>query len=121
MKFGHKSESLSLNSSFNGDAISIESMVGYSISISWTETTPSLVGVVKLQASNNAYLDNVYNVVDPNAIWSDVTGATANISGSSGTTMINADAQFYKFYRLVYTSTSGQGTLKVEHFYKGRI
>jgi hypothetical protein len=66
-------------------------------------STSTAVGTVKLQASNDA----------PNttpSIWTDIPSATAAIS-AAGTVLIPKTDIAYEYIRVVYTSTSGSGTL----------
>ncbi len=95
--------------------VTLESIYGFAIQ---SVFTGSPVGTLKLQASCDpgtvtagAYGTNVNN-------WNDIPGYSTAIS-SSGNTMYNLDAQFYKWVRLVYTATSGTGTLSARFNAKG--
>lgn len=105
-----KDTAVSMNASFNGAAVHLEHMEGYSVVASWTETSATLAGTLKLQASNNAFADNVNNDEDPAAVWADIPGSPVSVSGS-GSFAWNVAAAYYKAFRYVWTRTSGQGTI----------
>lgn len=93
----------------------------------------SPVGVVKIQGSNDDVdvkpaapvanngvgefvgADPGGNVVN----WADISGATLNVSGNSGSGMIPLATITYKWLRAVYTKGSGQGSLNLVFFGKG--
>ena len=69
--------------------------------------TGSPVGSIKLQASNNPALLG----------WDDVTGpgvTTVTAVTSAGTYMVNVEFAGYSQVQLVYTATSGSGTLNAQ-------
>jgi hypothetical protein len=75
----------------------IDEAVSYCIQAKFTG---SPVGSIKLQASN-----------DPVVLgYSDITETITAVT-TSGNYMINADLPAYSFVQLVYTRTSGSGTL----------
>jgi hypothetical protein len=91
----------------NSTAVNISGVLGYSIQAIWTAgSTP--VGVLKLQGSND------------NSNWSDISGATSNVSGNTGNSVFNASGVYYNYVRLVYTNTSGTGTLDASLVTKGQ-
>lgn len=88
----------SLGASGNSSAGNISQVIGYSIQAVWSAgSTP--VGVLKLQSSNDG------------SNWNDISGATANVSGDTGSAMFNVTDAYYNQVRLVYTRTSGSGTI----------
>lgn len=102
---------LSMTTSFNGTAIGVDHLEGLSVCIAVTETSASLAGTLKLQASNNAFLDtNSNNTVDPNAVWVDISGSSVALTAGSGNYMFNVSEIYYRAVRIVWTSTSGEGT-----------
>lgn len=122
MKFANRIDSdKSFAATFNGDPVKLESIEGYSICAAWSGG----VGTFKLQASNNAEIDNVGNLTvaqmaDPNAVWVDITGSSVAVSGA-GTQFWNVADVYYKWVRVVYTRSSGTGTLLMYLNYKGIV
>ncbi len=83
------------------------SMIGYDIS--WTGTTP--VGVMSVQVSNT-YQENADGTVKTAGNWTTLTLSSAtNVSGNTGNGFIDVDATGAYAMRLVYTRTSGTGTM----------
>jgi len=117
MKIAKRSDSLSLSATLNGAAMAIENLDGYSICASWTDGG-SLVGSLKLQASNNALTDNVNSTANSAAIWVDIPGSTVAVSGAGSQFWNVADAN-YAAYRIVWTRTGGTGSLTAHHLIKG--
>lgn len=118
MKNFTASQSNSMNSSFNGQAYHVETLEGYSVCAAWTETSATLAGTLKLQASNDAFTDNVGNIEKSNATWVDITGSSVAVSGS-GSQFWNVSDVYYKAFRIVWTSSSGQGTFEAFIHAKG--
>lgn len=94
--------------------ITLESLYGFSVQAVFTG---SPVGELKLQGScdpgkptANSYGTDVVN-------WNDISSPVA--ISASGNTIFNLDAQFYKWLRVVYTATSGTGTINVRFNGKG--
>jgi hypothetical protein len=84
--------------------------------ISWSGTSP--VGVLTVEVSNDYEVNNAGGVVNAgtwNALpFSDATGAIVTsvaISGNSGNGAISIGPTSYAFIRLVYTASSGTGTI----------
>lgn len=98
-----------MNATNNGAAVHLSNMEGYSIAAVWTESVAVLDGTMKLQASNNAFKDNVNNNEDSAATWIDITGSSVAVSGS-GSQFWNVSDVYYKSVRIVWTRTSGQGS-----------
>lgn len=84
------------------------SMVSYDIS--WASgSTP--VGVMSVQVSNT-YSQNADGTVRYAGSWTTVTLSNAPaVSGNSGNGAIDIDASGFYAIRLVYTRTSGSGTM----------
>ena len=117
MKIGKRSDTLSLAASFNGDAMGIEYVNGYSICATWTEVG-TLDGTLKLQASNNPFTDNVNMTPAPDAVWVDIAGSSIVVS-DAGSQFWNVSDSNYSAYRIVWTRVSGSGELKAYHLIKG--
>jgi len=109
---------ISMNSSFNGAAIHLEHMEGFSVAATWTETSSPLAGTLKLQASNNAFLDNVNNDEDPNALWADIPGSSVSVSGSDSF-LWNVAGVYYNAARIVWSHSTGHGTFTANIHAKG--
>lgn len=123
MKTTLRDDSGSLNATFNGTAFLLDSMEGFSIALAWTETSAALAGSFKLQASNNAFLDNpAYPAslnINPNALWVDIPGSTVTTASGNGSQFWNVADVYYRAVRLVWTRTSGQGTYAANLWAKG--
>lgn len=85
----------------------LQSLSKVSYALSWTGSTP--VGTASLQVSNDYSLDPNGQVDNPGT-WQTVT--TSAVSGSPGTGFVDAITGAYAT-RLIYTATSGTGTLNV--------
>lgn len=82
-------------------------MIGYDIS--WTGTAP--VGVMSVQVSNT-FTQNGDGSVRDAGNWTTLTlSAPTNVSGNSGNGFIDVDATGAYAIRLIYTRTSGTGTM----------
>lgn len=85
------------------------SMISYDIS--WSGTSP--VGVITVQVSNS-YSKNADGTVDNAGSWTTLDlSEPAAVSGNTGNGFIDIDATAGYAIRLVYTRTSGVGTLNV--------
>ena len=123
MKTTLRDDSGSMNATFNGTAFLLDSMEGFSIAWAWTETSAALAGTLKLQASNNAFLDNpAYPAslnINPNALWVDIPGSSVTLVTGSGSQFWNVADVYYRSVRVVWTRTSGQGTYTANLWAKG--
>lgn len=87
--------------------ISKLSMVNYAVT--WSGTSP--VGVVTIQASND-YSLNADGTVNNVGTWNTLPlSATCNVSGNTGSGMVDIDQLAAHAVRLVYTAGSGVGTM----------
>lgn len=83
------------------------SMIGYDIS--WTGTAP--VGTMSVQVSNT-YSENADGTVRNAGNWTTLTlSSPTPVSGATGNGFIDVDATGAYAMRLVYTRTSGTGTM----------
>lgn len=84
-------------------------MISYDIS--WSGTSP--VGAITVQVSNSYSQDAEGNVKNAGS-WTTLSlSSAANVSGNTGNGFIDIDATAGFAVRLVYTRTSGTGTLNV--------
>ena len=83
------------------------SMVSYDVS--WVGTAP--VGVVTVEVSNTYKQSADGSVLNPGNWTTLVLSAPTPVSGNSGNGFIDVDATAGYAIRLVYTRTSGTGTL----------
>lgn len=120
MKAASKEITIEMAASANSDPVAVDHMNGYSICASWTESVASLVGELKLQASNNAFTHQDLQVADASAVWSNVPASDYPVSGAGSYCWNVSDVQ-YKAFRLVWTRTSGEGTLTGHIQIKGII
>lgn len=83
------------------------SMIGYDVS--WTGTAP--VGTMSVQVSNT-YTQNADGTTRNTGNWTTLTlSGPAPVTGSSGNGFVDVDATGAYAIRLVYTRTSGTGTM----------
>lgn len=83
------------------------SMISYDIS--WSGSSP--VGVMSVQVSNT-YTQNADGTVRNAGNWTTLTlSTTPTVSGNTGNGGIDVDATGFYAMRLVYTRTSGTGTM----------
>jgi len=118
MKIGKRTDTLSLVSDINSAAMGVEFVNGFSVAASWDDPGSDISGVLTLQASNNAFTDNVNMTPDPNALWIDITGSAVAVS-DVGTQFWNVADANYSAYRIKWVGTSGSSTLTAYHLIKG--
>lgn len=91
----------------------LDQAVGCAIQVVWTGT-PN--GTFKLQASDDKPSRQTQTSSGgPDTItnWTDITDSSYTIAGTAGDYMWNITDVMYRNIRLVYTNTSGTGTLTV--------
>lgn len=89
-----------MSTTINGPAMGLEQSLHFSFMVKWTGTP---TGTFKLQASN----DIDATVTD----WEDIPGSSVAVAGAAGQQVWNYTNAPFRFVRLVYTATSGSGTL----------
>jgi hypothetical protein len=104
-----------MGSSFNLSPILLDHVANFSIQLAFSGS-PN--GRFKLQASNDSGRNKFTQEKDLNSIvnWSDITGTSSSINGS-GTLMWSLADIGYKWVRVVYTRTSGTGSLNSCNFF----
>lgn len=99
----------SMAGNITSEVILINKLSMISFDISWTGTTP--VGAMSVQVSNS-YSLNVDGSVRNAGSWTTLTlSAATPVSGNTGNGFIDVDATAGYAIRLVYTRTSGTGTM----------
>lgn len=83
------------------------SMLSYDIS--WTGTSP--IGVAAVQVSNT-YQQNMAGGQQTLGNWTTIPLSVTNITGNSGTGIIEIPETSSYAIRLIYTRTSGTGTMQ---------
>lgn len=87
---------------------------GYAIQVTWTG---SPTGTFKLQASSQKGTDEIGTGVTR---WDDISGASQATGGAAGSVMFNNTAvPGYNWVKLVYTRSSGTGTVTADYSAKG--
>lgn len=81
------------------EAISVTHMAQFAVQVSVTGTA---TGTLKIQASCDE--------LEPSN-WTDLSGASASLSGAAATVLINVVDAGYNWVRVVYAHTSGTGTV----------
>lgn len=100
-----------MSASITSKVTVIQNMSMLSYAVSWTGTAP--VGVMDVQASND-YSQDASGAVQNAGTWTSLPlTTTPTVSGSSGSGFIDIDSQAGYALRIVYTRTSGVGTLNV--------
>lgn len=104
----------------SGDLTSTQGLVahvfGYSIQM---VITGNIEGTVKLQGSSDPVPDANFKVATfPVANWTDIDCSSKLITGA-GTLVYDVADVFYNWVRVVYTATSGTGTLTIRLNTKG--
>lgn len=89
----------SLGASFNGNALRVLDHTGFSIWLKWTGA--SAAGTFKLQAG-------VANGTPSS--WEDISGASV-VAAGAGQALFNISNAYYSHVRIVFTRTSGTGTI----------
>lgn len=88
----------SMGGTVTSDSTNINTAISVCIQAIWSAgSTP--VGTMVLQASND------------NSTWTEVTGSSLAVSGATGSNMWNVEKPAYGYIRMVYTRSSGSGTL----------
>lgn len=99
-----------MNASITSEVTIIQKLSMISYDISWSGTAP--VGAMSVQVSNT-YSQNVDGSVRDAGNWTTlVLSSPAPVSGNTGNGMIDVDATGAYAIRLVYTRTSGVGTMQ---------
>lgn len=95
-----KTIATAMASTINGPDINVNLYQDFSFYAKWTGTP---TGSFKLQGSND--------VGDSVTDWEDIPGSTLAVAGAAGTQMWNYTRSQFRWVRIVYTATSGSGTL----------
>lgn len=90
-----------MNTSFNGIALELTNMFGYSIQIEWSGTA---TGAFKLQGSSDSSLTQNHQGTWP-INWTDIDDSSTVVTTSS--LGYNVTDVMYNWVRLVYTDASG--------------
>lgn len=112
MNISMQSSATSMGASFNMSGVYIGHVVNCSIQLVFTGTP---VGEFKLQGSNDAGSPNASqqpHLYDGVSNWSDITSSVQAVS-AAGDVLYNLSNLGYNFIRVVYTRTSGTGSLTV--------
>ncbi len=117
MRVADKTETFNTAGTVTGTAFGLDHMIYYSLT---AVSTGTAVGTIKLQASNDAFTDNVNNNEKTTATWVDITSSTQAVAGT-GTKLLwtTGDAAGYRAVRAVYTTTSGTGNVVLYWHAKG--
>lgn len=103
-------------SAINSKGIDLNQQYVYAIQAVWTG---SPVGTLKIQVSNDIVPDGVGGDQASNVVnWTDYTNSSQSISGA-GNFVWNVLEAGYRWVRLVYTKTSGSGTINAVFSGKG--
>lgn len=97
-----------LTQAFNSSAFLIEHIYGYSVQISFTG---NFDGTFKLQTSNDIGVTPNQQPTHWNTLLNSSAAVVAGAYGGEAGIMWNVERSFYRWFRIVYTPTSGTGTL----------
>lgn len=95
---------VSMAQSQTSAVLSIPTSFGYFIQASWSGSSP--VGTLQVQAS----ADNV--------TWTNY-GSSQSVSGNMGSAILENSASLAPFIQVIYTFTSGTGSLTLKAYSKG--
>lgn len=104
-----------MSGDLTSSVISLDQVYGYSVQAVFTGS-PN--GTLKLQCSDDPGSAERAPLGSGVTNWTDITGATFSITGAGDATF-NVNLAFYKWARLVYTRTSGSGSLTARCNTKG--
>jgi len=91
-------EATAMSSNITSDPVSIKEATAYAVQAIWSAgSTP--VGEFDVQGSNDG------------ATFTSILDAPIAVSGDTGNLLVNVEEAGYNTIRLVYTRTSGDGTL----------
>lgn len=107
---GKTATTVSLNSSTTVATYYLERMRGYTIGIKVSDAA-ALSGTFKLQASNNAWVDNTDLSAFSGAVWVDVDASSQTVT-ADGDYMWTYYYAPYDAVRLVWTNSAGTGNVK---------
>ena len=110
----------SMDASFNGTAMNLEYLDGFSICADVVESSAALAGTLKLQACNNAFQNNADGQENSAAIWVDIPSSSVTLTSGNTTVFWNVSDVFYEAIRLAWTRSSGQGTISSYVVAKGQ-
>lgn len=110
---------MSGTSTITSAPIPLDQIFGFAVQAYWTGTP---TGTIYLQASSQSppTQNQVANGGPDNiTLWDTITGSPYSISGTSGSYMWNVNLAFYRYVQLVYTNSSGTGSLSAIISVKG--
>lgn len=96
----HLIDDEAMNSDITSSSLGVNEAISFSVQAIWSDGT-SPVGSLDLQASNDGIN------------FTSVLTSPSAVSGNSGQILINVEKHAYANIRIVYTRTSGDGTLNV--------
>lgn len=106
----------SMGASLNSDPIDVKNLIIGSLQIVFTGAP---VGSIKLQASDDVYQFLKQPEPQPAPTnWTDIADSTLAIA-AAGNIMYNLSSMGYDMVRVVYTRTSGTGTMSIRMVGKG--
>ena len=111
--FDPLSSAHSMDTSFNSNAQILDYSLGYSIQ---GIITGSPVGTIKLQGSNDPVPADLSGATVAN--WTDIVDSAQSVTGA-GSVMWNYNGSFYKWVRVVYTASTGSGSITLNLMGKG--
>lgn len=89
-------DSEQMDADITSDVHNVDEVISYSIQASWSDgSTP--VGAFVLQGSNDG------------SVFTDIV--SSNVSGNTGSILINVEKHAYTYIRLFYDRSSGDGVL----------
>lgn len=103
-------DAVSMAASITSEVTIIQKLSMISYDIAWTGTSP--VGSITVEVSNS-YVKDASGVVSVAGNWTTLPVSAMSVSGNSGNGFLDIDAISAYAIRLVYTRTSGTGSLTV--------
>lgn len=100
--------SIPASGSLTSQAVALSQTFGFSVQIFWTG---SPVGNWSLQGSCDPGYIEANGRVDGVSHWSTIANSTTAAGGVAGDFVINFEGSYFRWFRAVYTATSGTGTI----------
>lgn len=107
---GKAAVAVSLNADLQTEPFLIERLSGFSIVVQVVDTSGTLAGTLKLQASNNAFTDGTSNQSRSDTVWVDIPSSDFAVTDTDDFVW-NYDGVYYEAVRIVWDNTAGQGTM----------
>jgi hypothetical protein len=97
-------------SSFTSDPFNLFSIYAYSVQVNWSGGAAP-VGTFSLQGSNDPANSNIILPNNTPVNWTTITNSPQTVSGTPGSILYDVVECSYRWFRLVYTASSGSANI----------